>query len=63
MDEIITIPQAAVRYRVDEKRLRGAVWVNGLFDPIGDVALDLVQEDETLARWAAKQRVAERNRG
>lgn len=58
MNESITIPiiEAVFRYGVDERRLRGAVWTNRLLDPIGDPALDLVQDDDTLRRWVEKQR-------
>lgn len=58
MNEPITIPilEAAFRYGVNERRLRGAVWTNRLLDPIGDAQLDLVQDDETLRRWVEKQR-------
>lgn len=54
--EAIPIDEAAVKYGVDPRRLRGAVWTNRLLDPIGDPHLELVQDDETLRRWVEKQR-------
>jgi hypothetical protein len=50
-----TIQEAAAKHNVDERRLRGAVFQNRVHDPIGDPAADLVQDDETLARWVEKQ--------
>jgi hypothetical protein len=55
----IPIPDAAAKYEVSEKRLRGAVWrenVTGdLAAPIGSFKQDLVQDDETLKRWVRRQ--------
>jgi hypothetical protein len=52
----LPVPEAAAKYGVDVRRLRGAIWTNRLLEPIGDVELDLVQDDETLHRWVEKQR-------
>lgn len=49
---VIPIPEAAAKYSMDVKRLRGAVWRNRLTDPLGDVEADLVQDDELLERYA-----------
>jgi hypothetical protein len=54
--QAIPIEDAAAKHGVDVRRLRGAVWTNGLLDPIGDVSQDLVQEDDTLGRWVEKQK-------
>jgi hypothetical protein len=52
----VPIAEAAARHNVDERRLRGAVWRENLTGelslPIGSFAHDLVQDDETLKRWA-----------
>lgn len=57
---VLKIPDAAAKYRVDEKRLRGAVFMHntGPFRtdlPFGDEKLDLVQDDDFLHRWLKKQ--------
>lgn len=59
MSDQIDITEAAIKYGVDAKRLRGAVYLNGLGDPIGDAERDLVQDDETLRRWVEKQKGAQ----
>lgn len=51
----ISIPAATSKYGLDIRRLRGAVFTNRNGDPLGDPAADLVQDDETLARWAQRQ--------
>jgi hypothetical protein len=55
---IISIPEAAAKYGVEERRLRGAVWTDRLLEPIGDLHLDRVQDDDTLRRWVEKQKGA-----
>lgn len=55
---VIPIPMAAKKYCVDVKRLRGAVFTSRNLQPIGDFKLDVVQDDETLQRWVAKQKAA-----
>lgn len=54
--DTLSIPEAATKYGVDAKRLRGAIYMNGLHDPIGDPATDRVQDDATLERWVAKHK-------
>lgn len=57
--ELIPIPEAAAKYDVCVKRLRGAVYMDNQNLcpsrverlPIGDLAQDVVQDDEFLARW------------
>jgi hypothetical protein len=66
MTNVITIPEAAAKHGLGEKgdkRLRWAVVLGTRRAddeeykgyPIGDPAADLVQDDETLARWVEKQ--------
>ena len=57
---LLPVTEAALKYGVDLKRLRGAVFMNRLHDPIGDFQLDLVQDDEVLERWVAKQKAVQR---
>ena len=52
MSDTIGIPEAAQRYGIDVKRLRGAVWQNRLTDPIGDLATDQVLDDWRLEKLA-----------
>lgn len=52
---LIPIPEAARKYRVDVKRLRGYVFRNNLNDPIGDLATDQVYDDWRLQRLAPQQ--------
>lgn len=61
-DELPPIPEAAERYGVDVKRLRGAVFRgctkdNRLSDPIGSLATDQVYA-WSVERWAKRQGVA-----
>lgn len=50
---LISIVDAATKYRLDVKRLRGFVWRNGLMDPIGCLESDQVYDDWRLQRLAA----------
>lgn len=52
MSETISIPEAAAKYSINEKRLRGAVWTNRLTDPIGSIETDQVYDDWRLQRLA-----------
>lgn len=60
LDNLLTIPEAAAKYSINEKRLRGAVWQEnqtGRLDlPIGDSKADTVQDDAFLHRWVERQR-------
>jgi hypothetical protein len=50
----LTIPEAARKYHINEKRLRGAVWTNRLTDPIGSLETDQVYDDWRLQRLGEK---------
>jgi hypothetical protein len=52
MSDVLSIPEAAAMYGINEKRLRGYIWRNGLMDPIGCLALDTVYNDWRLRRLA-----------
>jgi hypothetical protein len=52
--KLIPIPEAAVKYGIDVKRLRGYVWQNRLRDPIGSLETDQVVDDWRLQRLAVK---------
>lgn len=55
LDNLLTIPEAAAKYSINEKRLRGAVWQNRLTDPIGDLATDQVYDDWRLHKLAERE--------
>lgn len=42
---VLPIPEAAAKYGLDVKRLRGYVWRNDLHDPIGCAKIDRVYDD------------------
>ena len=56
MSDVLPIPEAAEKYSVDVKRLRGKIWQEqqtGALDlPIGDLATDQVYDDWRLQRLA-----------
>jgi hypothetical protein len=56
LDTLLTIPEAARKYHINEKRLRGAVWTNRLTDPIGSLETDQVYDDWRLQKLAEKER-------
>lgn len=49
---LISIVEAATKYGLDVKRLRGYVWRNDLHDPIGCLQADMVYDDWRLQRLA-----------
>jgi hypothetical protein len=56
LDTLLAIPEAARKYHINEKRLRGAIWTNRLTDPIGSLETDQVYDDWRLKALADKQR-------
>jgi hypothetical protein len=52
MSDPISIPEAAAKYGVDVRRLRGRIWQENmtgeLSAPIGSVAEDVVYDDDRL---------------
>lgn len=48
----VSIPDAAAKYGIDVKKLRGYVWRNNLTDPIGCIKADRVYDDWRLQRLA-----------
>lgn len=54
MSEYLAVEEAARKYDIPVKRLRGAIWTNGLLDPIGSLETDQVVEDWRLVRFAER---------
>lgn len=60
--ELMTIPEAAAKYGVDVRRLRGIVWrencTGALELPIGSYESDQVYDCERLRAWAERVKSA-----
>lgn len=63
---LITIEKAAEKYGLAEfetKRLRGRIFTDSLYDPIGSVEHGLVRDDWRLKRFVANLRAANKSIG